>query len=83
MSDFADTTRVAQALSRAIDEYQELKAEGLYLDDGPDHENSTVRIEEASAELFNSKIMPLSAFKIHTSDGQVWDVTVQPAKHRN
>lgn len=74
----ATTTAVAQAVSRAIDEYQELAREGLYLDDGPEFEATTLRVTEVGAELKNAANGLMSQFTIKTSDGQEWNVRITP-----
>jgi hypothetical protein len=78
----ANTTSVAQAISRAIDEHQELSLDGgLFLDDAPGAEGTTTRIVEVSAELQNAANGLTSIFQVHTSDGQVWDIRITPGRN--
>jgi hypothetical protein len=77
--DAANTTLVAQAISRAIDDFQE--RDHLYLDDGPGMEGTTTRVVEVSAELQNSSNGMTSIFQVKTSDGQTWDVRVTPGRN--
>jgi hypothetical protein len=79
----ATTTTVAQAISFAVDEFQEFGGHndhrpGLYLGDVAD--DSDLRINEVSAELQNAANGLTSIFQVTTSDGQVWDVRVTPGK---
>lgn len=77
----ATTTTVAQAISYAVDEFQEFGGHndsrlGLYLGDVAD--DSDLRVTEVSAELQNAPNGLMSQFTIKTSDGQEWTVQVTP-----
>jgi hypothetical protein len=71
--DDATPVRVAQALSRAIDDFQE--SDGLYLDDGVGHERTMLRVNEVSAEL-HRHLGGVASFEVKTSDGRTFRVRV-------
>lgn len=77
----SNTTNVAQAISYAVDEFQEFGGHnddrlGLYLGDVAD--TSDLRITEVSAELENAGNGLMSQFTVKTSDGREWNVRVTP-----
>lgn len=80
----ANTNKVAQAISFAIDEVREFGtsdgAETLFLDlETNDQDPRTeLRIEEVGAELENAGNGLMSQFTVKTSDGREWTVRVTP-----
>lgn len=81
--DHATARRVAQAISRAIDEHQEFGGHdsvstGLFLDDAIEYDDTDLRIQEVGAELETAANGLQSQFAIKTSDGREWTVRVTP-----
>lgn len=81
-ADHSTAQRVAQALSRAIDEVQEFGMSdsdpGLFLNDAPGAEQTDLRVTEVSAELDTAANGLQSQFTVTTSDGREWTVRITP-----